>query len=60
LCPRNDRDAAPAPPAERRAKGVALIDQVPRPGHGDSRIAFLDPTSTGNVLIELAEVPAGH
>ena len=46
--------------AELRAKGVGLIDQVPRPGHGGSRIAFLDPKSTGNVLIELAEIPAGH
>src|SRR5207237_3593885 len=25
-----------------------------------ARIAFLDPSSTGNVLIELAELPAGH
>ena len=46
--------------AELRGKGVGLIDQVPRPGHGGSRIAFLDPKSTGNVLIELAEIPAGH
>lgn len=46
--------------AELRAKGVALIDQVPRPGHGGSRIAFIDPRATGSVLIELAEIPAGH
>jgi methylmalonyl-CoA/ethylmalonyl-CoA epimerase len=45
---------------ELRAKGVALRDQTPRPGHGGSRIAFIDPSATGNVLIELAELPAGH
>ena len=45
---------------ELRAKGVKLIDQQPRTGHGGSRIAFLDPASTGNILIELAELPAGH
>jgi methylmalonyl-CoA epimerase len=43
---------------ELRAKGVKLRDEVPRIGHGGSRIAFLDPASTGNVLIELAELPA--
>ena len=46
--------------AELRAKGVKLRDETPRTGHGGSRIAFLDPASTGNVLIELAELPAGH
>ena len=46
--------------AELKAKGVKLRDGAPRIGHGGSRIAFLDPASTGNVLIELAELPAGH
>ena len=46
--------------AELKAKGVKLRDETPRTGHGGARIAFLDPTSTGNVLIELAELPAGH
>jgi hypothetical protein len=41
-------------------KGVKLRDETPRIGHGGSRIAFLDPASTGNVLIELAQLPAGH
>jgi len=53
----DDIDAALA---ELRQKGVALIDETPRPGHGGSRIAFLDPAATGNILIELAELPAGH
>ena len=46
--------------AELKAKGVKLRDETPRIGHGGARIAFIDPASTGNVLIELAELPAGH
>ena len=46
--------------AELKQKGVKLRDETPRIGHGGARIAFLDPSSTGNVLIELAELPAGH
>jgi len=46
--------------AELKAKGVKLRDETPRIGHGGARIAFLDPGSTGNVLIELAELPADH
>ncbi len=42
---------------ELRQKGVKLLNETPQPGHGGSRIAFLDPQSTGNVLIELAELP---
>jgi methylmalonyl-CoA/ethylmalonyl-CoA epimerase len=44
--------------AELKAKGVKLRDEAPRIGHGGARIAFTDPTSTGNLLIELAELPA--
>jgi methylmalonyl-CoA/ethylmalonyl-CoA epimerase len=44
--------------AELKAKGVRLLDEQPRIGHGGARIAFLDPTSTANVLVELAELPA--
>ena len=46
--------------AELKGKGVKLSDEKPRIGHGGARIAFIDPASTGNVLIELAELPAGH
>lgn len=46
--------------AELKSKGVKLRDETPRIGHGGARIAFIDPASTGNVLIELAELPAGH
>lgn len=45
---------------ELKAKGVKLRDEVPRIGHGGAKIAFIDPASTGNVLIELAELPAGQ
>ena len=46
--------------AELKAKGVKLRDETPRIGHGGARFAFIDPSSTGDVLIELAELPAGH
>ena len=45
--------------AELKAKGVALLDQVPRIGHAGCRIAFIDPAATENCLIELAELPQG-
>lgn len=44
--------------AELKAKGIPLIDQVPRIGHAGCRIAFIDPSATENCLIELAELPA--
>ncbi|MGJ7459461.1 VOC family protein [Halomonas sp. RA08-2] len=40
--------------------GIDQEYEEPKPGHGGSRIVFLDPASTGNVLIELAEIPEGH
>jgi methylmalonyl-CoA/ethylmalonyl-CoA epimerase len=46
--------------AELKGKGVKLRDETPRIGHGGARIAFIDPSAAGNVLIELAELPAGH
>ena len=45
--------------SELKAKGISLIDEKPRIGHGGARIAFLNPESTGNVVIELAELPSG-
>lgn len=35
--------------------GVRLIDREPRPGAGKKSIAFLHPSSTAGVLIELVE-----
>ncbi len=38
-----------------RAAGVRLIDDVPRRGAEGKRIAFLHPSSTSGVLVELTE-----
>lgn len=46
--------------SELKAKGIPLLDQVPRIGHAGCRIAFIDPSATENCLIELAELPADH
>ncbi|HYW50983.1 MAG TPA: hypothetical protein VE861_10265 [Gemmatimonadaceae bacterium] len=37
------------------AFGIRLIDSVPRLGAEGKRIAFLHPSSTAGVLIELSE-----
>jgi methylmalonyl-CoA/ethylmalonyl-CoA epimerase len=50
----DDIDAAMA---ELRVKGVGFQQEKPVIGHGNCRIVFLDPASTGNVVIELAEMP---
>lgn len=42
-----------------RAAGMRFIDEQPRVGIRDSRIAFLHPASTGGVLTELVEPPEG-
>jgi len=41
--------------ARCRRAGLKLIDETPRPGAEGKRIAFLHPSSTGGVLIELTE-----
>ena len=38
-----------------RAAGLRLIDEDPRTGIRNSRVAFLHPKSTGGVLTELVE-----
>ena len=40
---------------ELEASGMKLIDREPRLGAGKERIAFLHPSSTAGVLIELVE-----
>ena len=45
---------------ELKGKGVKLLDEEPRIGHGGSRIAFINPESTGDILIELAEMAENH
>jgi methylmalonyl-CoA/ethylmalonyl-CoA epimerase len=46
--------------AELKAKNVKLESDTWRTGHAGSKIVFLDPSATGNCVIELAELPAGH
>ncbi|HKB10507.1 MAG TPA: methylmalonyl-CoA epimerase [Vicinamibacterales bacterium] len=41
--------------AQLKARGVRLIDEAPRPGAEHSLIAFVHPSSTGGVLIELKQ-----
>jgi methylmalonyl-CoA/ethylmalonyl-CoA epimerase len=41
--------------AAMRAKGLRLIDEQPRPGARNARVAFLHPKSTKGVLIEFVE-----
>ncbi|HYX32259.1 MAG TPA: VOC family protein [Oligoflexus sp.] len=45
---------------ELKAKGVELIDEKPRYGAHNSRIAFIHPRATGGILIELVQVTAEH
>lgn len=39
-----------------RADGVALVDEVPRPGSRGSTIAFVHPRGMAGVLVELVQV----
>jgi len=41
--------------AELKEKGARLIDEEPRPGAGGCLVAFIHPSSTGGVLLELVE-----
>ena len=43
-----------------RAAGLVLIDERPRRGIRNSRVAFIDPKSTGGVLTELVEPAKDH
>ena len=46
--------------AALRARGVELIDEVPRPGIRASRVAFLHPRATGGVLTEIVQPAEDH
>jgi len=41
--------------ADLKAKGVRLIDEVPRYGAGGASIAFIHPKATGGILLELSQ-----
>jgi methylmalonyl-CoA epimerase len=45
---------------EIRDAGLRLIDERPRTGIRESRVAFLHPSATGGVLTEIVEPAAGH
>jgi len=42
--------------AELKARGVRLIDDTPRKGAEDALVAFVHPSATGGVLVELKQV----
>jgi len=42
---------------ELREKGIRFQTQEPMIGHGNCRIVFMDPATTGGLIIELAEQP---
>ncbi|HEX8688815.1 MAG TPA: methylmalonyl-CoA epimerase [Solirubrobacterales bacterium] len=42
------------------AAGLELIDSEARAGIGGSRVAFVEPRSTGRVLTEIVEPAGGH
>jgi methylmalonyl-CoA/ethylmalonyl-CoA epimerase len=50
----SDLDAALA---ELRSRGTPLVDQHPRTGGADTRVAFLHPSACGGLLVELVETP---
>ncbi|NIS61238.1 MAG: methylmalonyl-CoA epimerase [Proteobacteria bacterium] len=45
---------------ELKRRGARMIDETPRPGAHNTRVAFIHPKSSGGVLIELNELPEDH
>ncbi len=45
---------------ELKARGVRLIDEVPRPGAHGSLVAFIHPASAHGVLVELKQARQEH
>jgi LAO/AO transport system kinase len=41
--------------ARLEARGVRLVDRVPRPGANGTQVAFIHPSATGGLLVELIE-----
>ena len=50
-------DALDAALADLQERGIRLIDAVARAGGMGTRIAFVHPSATGGVLVELVEDP---
>tara|TARA_B100001248_G_scaffold241870_2_gene208934 strand:+ start:4576 stop:4995 length:420 start_codon:yes stop_codon:yes gene_type:complete len=40
---------------EYKKRGIRLIDETPRPGAHNCKVAFIHPKASGGVLIELSE-----
>jgi len=53
----DDIDAALA---RLKSEGIELIDEEPRIGIRNSRVAFVHPRATGSVLTEIVEPAEGH
>ena len=53
-------DDLPARLAELKEEGLRLIDETPRQGAHNTRIAFLHPKSSNGVLTELCEPMGEH
>ena len=45
---------------QARSAGLRLIDEEPRTGIRNSRVAFVHPKSTGGVLTELVQPAEEH
>jgi len=45
---------------ELKMRGVRMIDEAPRPGAHNTKVAFIHPKSSGGVLIELNQLPEDH
>jgi len=45
---------------ELKKQGARMIDEMPRPGAHNTRVAFIHPKSSGGVLIELNQLPERH
>ena len=46
--------------ARLKSKGVRLVDEAPRPGAEGALVAFIHPSATHGVLVELKQAPADH
>ena len=45
---------------ELKTQGARMIDETPRPGAHNTRVAFIHPKSSGGVLIELSQLGDQH
>ena len=48
------------PDCGKNMREIRLIDKEPRIGAGGAKIAFVHPSATGGVLVEICERTAGN